>query len=209
MSEFTLDQTEALATRQVMRRWFIWVDALDPIGDPAPAGFWDDVGNVEIDGRTYYGSGTVITIGELQAVSDLSIPGLRITVSNIETTSANLVRGNTLAQRSIIVSLGIYDVAARALIPPLVPRFVGVIDDIEIITPAAGDRSSIELICESAARAMTIRRTDTRSPASCQERAATDRFYDYTAGQAERVIYFGRAGGSSAGAAVRNKGSNR
>lgn len=193
MHTLTNDQVAALNARSGMRRWFIWCDALDGAGDPAPAGFWDDVGNVIVESRTYYGSGTVISIGDMEAVSDLSIPGLTVTMSGLESASINAVRGNILAQRPITVYLGIYDVSSRALIPPLIPCFVGVVDDIEIITPEEGGTTSIVLTCESASRALTIGRTGTRSPATCKERNPSDKFYDYTAGQAERVLYFGRA----------------
>ena len=193
MRALTGDQLAALRARTVKRRFFVWCDALDDAGAPDPAGFWDDVGSVDLDGRTYHGSGNLIGIGDLAAQSDLSVPGLQIVISAIETESLSVVRGRMLAQRPITVSLGVYDTVERVLIPPLIPWFVGVIDAVEIKTPPTGERSQIVLTCESISRALTIRRTDTRSPASCMERSATDRFYDYTASQRERTIYFGRA----------------
>jgi hypothetical protein len=177
------DQRTALAQRHIMRRLFIWFDALDLNGVPDPVGFWDDVGIVELDGRTYHGSGNVVSVATLNATGDLSIPGLQIVISNIETAALALVRASQIAQRGVTVSLGIYDVAARALIPPLFTMFNGVVDNIEVKTPASGERSSVTLTCESISRALTISGVETRSPASCAQRAPADKSYDYTAGQ--------------------------
>lgn len=193
MLNLTTAQQEALARRSVMRRIFVWCDALDLAGNPDPAGFWDDVGNVVVDGRTYHGSGTVISIGTLSAESVLSIPGLQIKASGLELSSNQLVRAHKLAQRPITVSAGIFDVASHNLIPPLIPRFVGVVDDVEIPTEVGG-KSMIILTCESASRALTIKRTETRSKSTLSQRNPADRFYDYTAGQKEQSIYFGRKG---------------
>jgi hypothetical protein len=184
---------EALAARTVVRRMFIWCDALDLYGNPDPAGFWDDAGTIEHDGRVYHGSGTVISIETLSASSDFSIPRLRITASGLEMSTNELVRTRKLAQRPIFVSVGLFAPANRALVPPLIPYFEGVVDDPEIPT-AAGGKSQIILTCESASRALTIKRTETRSKASLSQRTPGDRFYDYTAGQREKTIYFGRTG---------------
>lgn len=196
MLTLTNDQRTALAKRHVIRRLFIWLDALDPNGEPDPVGFWDDAGTVELDGRIYNGSGNVISVETLNAVGDLSVPELRIVFSNIETKSLETVRGYTIAQRSVTVSLGVYDTATRALLPPLYTMFRGVVDDIDIPTPESGGASAITIICESISRAMTFKSVDTRSASSCAQRAPADKFYDWTAGQAERVIYFGESKGT-------------
>ncbi|MDQ2083085.1 hypothetical protein RA307_23105 [Xanthobacteraceae bacterium Astr-EGSB] len=193
MRSLTTAQMQALADRVVVRRMFIWCDALDLYGNPDSAGFWDDVGIIEYDDRTYHGSGTVISTETLSAGSDFTIPRLRISTSGLELATNELVRAHKLAQRPISVSIGLFAPANRALIPPLIPYFEGVIDDPDIPT-AAGGKSQIVLTCESASRALTIKRTETRSKSSLSQRTAGDRFYDYTAGQREKTIYFGRSG---------------
>lgn len=199
MLALTNDQRTALAQRHVMRRFFIWFDALDENGDPDPVGFWDDVGTVELDSRVYTGSGNVISVETLNATGDLSIPGLKIVLSNIETAALSLVRGYTIAQRPVTVSLGIYNITTRALITPIYTFFRGFVDDIDVDIPKSGERSSVTLICESVSRALTVKSVDTRSAASCARRAPADKFYDWTAGQADRVIYFGDQRGGYGG----------
>jgi hypothetical protein len=193
MLALTTEQQEALAKRHVMRRLFIWCEAKDPdTGDPAPAGFWDDVGDIEYFGRTYHGSGNIAQVATLAATGDLTIPGLSITLSGIASEAAALVRGETVGQAPISVKIGIFDVDTHTLIEPLVPFFDGKVDDIRITTPEAGGTSTIELVCESTSRALTIKRTDTRSDASCRALHPNDAFYSYTGVQRDKPLYFGR-----------------
>jgi hypothetical protein len=194
MLDLTTAQQEALAARSLKRRLFIWCEARDPdTGDPAPAGFWDDVGDIVYSGKTYHGSGNVVSVSTLPAPGDLTIPGVTITVSGIAQEALAVVNGRSLGQAGITVSIGMYDVANHQLLEPLVPFFAGVIDDIKINTPEAGGAATIDLICESTSRALTIKRTATRSEASCKQRFPSDKFYDYTGAQRERPLYFGRA----------------
>lgn len=186
-------QQAALAQRRIKRRVFIYCEAKDPItGLPAPAGFWDDVGVVDLSGKTYYGSGNIVSVSTMSGRGDLTIPGLTITVSGIAPEAAVLVRGESIGQAPITVSLGLFDVETHTIIPPLLPFFVGRVDDVEIETPEKGGVSNIRLICESTSRALTIQRTDTRSEASCKAVHPNDGFYNYTGAQREKPLYFGR-----------------
>lgn len=194
MLALTVAQVAALQSRQVKRRTFIWCDALDFDGvTPASAGFFDDLGTVTIGGRTYSGSGNLIQVNTLSAKSDMTIPNIQVVISAIQTEAVSLIRGHMLAQRPIEVLIGIYDLATDLVLPPLIRRFVGKVDVVEVQTPESGGTSSITLTCESTSRALTIKRTETRSSASLEQRQAGDEFYRYTAGQAEQALYFGRA----------------
>lgn len=193
MLTLTNDQRTALGKRHLMRRVFIWCDAVDENGDPDPAGFWDDVGDIEHNGRTYAGSGIVVRIEKIAAKSDLTIPGMRISLCGLDDEAIDLVRARLRGQEPITVHVGLFDVADRTLIGSLVPVFVGYIDDIEFPTPAAGEDSIIDLICESTSRALTVKSTDTRSDPTLKRRRSTDIFYKYTGIQREKPIYFGRA----------------
>jgi len=189
----TAAQQIALQSRRVKRRIFIWFDAtLNDGFTPHQVGFWDDVGIITVSGRSYYGSGNVIQVATLSAKSDLSIPGLTIVISGIAAESVALVRGYQVSQRPVTVSLGIWDMATDTILAPLIQRFIGIVDGVEIHTGEAGGASNITLTCESIARALTIRRTETRSSGSLKQRYANDMFYDYTSGQAQQALYFGK-----------------
>lgn len=193
MLALTTEQREALEKRHVMRRLFNWCEAKDTdTGDPAPAGFWDDVGDIEYFGRTYHGSGNLVQVATLAATGDLTIPGLSIAMSGIASEAAALVRGETVGQAPISVKIGIFDVDTHTLIEPLLPFFDGKVDDVKITTPETGGASTIELICESTSRALTIERTDTRSDASCRALHSADAFYSDAGVQRDKPLYFGR-----------------
>lgn len=194
MLALTSEQQEALAQRVVMRRDFIWCVARDPdTGDPVPVGFWNDIGTVEIAGRTYVGSGPIIQIGTLSAKGDASIPGLTVTLSGLKAEVAALIRGEVVGQAPIEVLLGIFDVESRLIIPPLIPRFSGFIDDIDINTDPGG-AATVVLTCESTSRALTRKSTVTRSDASSRPRDPNDGFYKYTGAQRTKPLFFGRPG---------------
>lgn len=195
MPILTEEQEDALERREAMRRIFIRCEALDPeTGDPSPAGFWDDIGVVSVSGKDYHGSGNVVQVANIPAKSNLSISPVSVTVSGLKPEVAALVRGSTVAQRPVTISFGIFDTATRALIGPLVRMFSGFVDDPEIKTPESGGVSTIALTCESIARELTIRSTDTRSHESQQRRSSGDDFFKYTEGVREQAIYFGRKG---------------
>lgn len=201
MLALTTEQSDALAANQVMRRHFIWCDARDPdTGDPDPAGFWNDVGNVEIDGKIYNGSGTVVQIATLSAKGDLTIPGLSVTLSGVDVHPNVLARGRAISQAPIRVDIGLFNPTTRAILLPLFPLFVGFLDDCKVPTPEAGGNSTIEFICESTSRSLTTQRTGTRSSSTQQARAPTDNIYQYTAMQVDKPIYFGRKSPAGAGA---------
>jgi len=194
MLALTAEQITALSSRMVKRRTFVWCEALDYDGvTPAPAGFWDDLGEITIGPRTYFGSGNLISVNTLSARSDMTIPSVQVVISAIQTEGVSLIRGFQLAQRPIEIALGIYDIAADTILPPLIRRFIGKVDAVEVQTPESGGTSSITLTCESTSRALTIKRTETRSPSSLAQRAPSDTFYQFTSGQSEQAVYFGRA----------------
>ena len=148
-------------------------------------------GSVSVGGRTYTGSGNLITISSLAFVGNLSIPGLTITISAITAEAVNLVRGLKIKQRPVEVLIGLYDPATKEIVDGLIPYFTGKIDDVRIKTPEAGGDSSIEIICESTSRALTIPRTDTRSDACHKRLFPTDDGFKYVGIQREKPIYFG------------------
>lgn len=195
MLALTQPQLDALAHWRVVRRIFIWCEARDPnTGLPDPAGFWDDVGTVAHEGRTYYGYGNVARVSTLTATAEMSIPGLEIVLNDVSPEVVSLVRGSTVGQAPITMSIGLFDPDTRLLIGPLIRRFVGFVDAIEVKTPDAGGESTVTLTCESTSRALTIKQTGTRSPSTQSQRDVNDRFFDYAGGQREQTVYFGRMG---------------
>lgn len=194
MLALTVPQREVIQRRHAKRRVFIWCQARDPLtGDPTPVGFWDDVGDVLLDGRLYHGSGNVVEVSSLSLPGDLTIPGLTITMSGLELESNVMARGDDISQVPVSVKIGIYDTDAGTILLPLLPYFDGFINDVEIETAEVGGLSTIRFFCESTSRLLTVRRTDTRSEASMKALHPTDEFYSYSGLQRGKPLYFGKA----------------
>src|SRR5690242_9862987 len=128
MPTLTTDQRTAVASNRLMRRDFLWVDS-----DPA-VGFWSDVGNVTVDGKLYLGAGLAGSAA-LTRMSDLSIPSLTLTLSGVSDAVLSAVRGETLDQIPITLSIGLFDPESHDIIGPLIQVFTGKIDDVDIKTP--------------------------------------------------------------------------
>jgi hypothetical protein len=193
MLAVTAEQRAALEAGLVRRRVFIEVDGRDPdTGAPDPVNFWDDVGTIAYDARTYYGSGNIIQVATLAARGDLTIPALEVTISDIQLEGIELARARGVDQAPIRVFLGLFNPESRAILEPRFRYFKGLIDDMTINTPAVGAAGSIVFQCMSTSRALTAQRRETRSDASCRARQPADAFYAYTGVQREKPLYFGR-----------------
>jgi hypothetical protein len=191
MLNLDASQSAALLKQTAMRRLFFWVDALTTGGAAAPVGFWDDVGTIVANSRTYFGGGSLISFADLSQVADLSIPGIQVTISGLDPNVALLVRGEVITQRPVEIDIGIFDVDTRTLIGALVPHFRGKIDACRITRAKDGGLAQIDVTCESIARALTNTRHETRSQASSKERSPSDTFYKYTQAQRGKRLYFG------------------
>lgn len=189
----TSEHLAALTARTVVRRFFVWVEARTAAGDAAPIGYWDDVGVIDVQGRTYYGSGSLISIGDISGDMSGGVLSLPIRVSGISDEIAYALRGWRIDQVPITVRLGLFDPATRALVGGLIPHFAGRIDKCTITTPEAGGEAIIDLTCESASRDLTRASSDVRSASSQQRRKAGDDFYLYAGALKNKPIYFGRA----------------
>lgn len=193
MPELTAGQIAALGSRRLVRRDFVWIEAVDPnTGDPDPAGLWNDVGNVTVGGKTFLGAG-ILGGATLSATADLTIPALVLTLNGVDANAVALIRGDEIAQKPVTFYIGLFDPDAMTVIDTLIPVFNGRVDTCEIKSQAGG-KASIVITCESSSRALTIKNPDTRSDASQKRRDEDDTFYYYTDVQRWQKIYFGRLG---------------
>jgi hypothetical protein len=194
-------QITALGKEHVMRRLFLDVWARDPSTSPPGAetrvGFWDDVGEITSEGLLYHGAGQIGSSGPVKSIqgwgadSNFSIPQLSIKLSGIDPEVLNLSRFYEIRQAKMKLSLAIFDATTRAVVGLMFPVFVGKIDQVPIVDPAAGEAGSITFICESVSRALTFPRYNKRVQEDQKERQDGDQFYVYTNMMREVQLYFG------------------
>jgi hypothetical protein len=195
MLTLTDDQREAVSKRVAKRRVFVYCEANDPTtGDPSPLGLWDDRRTVTYLGKTYIGAGGVFSISSLPTRGDGTIPSLTVTLSGLASSAVALVNARSISQAPITVQIGLWNTQTLQLLEPLIGYFTGKVDDCKWTLPGADGKSTLELTCESASRALTIARTATQTAATCRARKATDGFYDTTGVQRDKPLYFGTKG---------------
>lgn len=196
----------ALQSRSLMSRTFIYIVAKDRgSGDPAPVGFWNDVGDITapvIDGisqatvaRDFYGSGRLIGIDDIPLTSDISVREINGTLSQVDELTQAAFRLYEARFAPVQIYRGIYNPATHVLIDAAVCRFVGFIDDATIVTPREGGFGSINVKIVSHSRELTRASTDVRSDESQQARSPGDRFFADAGVAQDWEMFWGRAQG--------------
>jgi len=203
----------ALQARNLVARDFLWIVARDrTTGADVPDGMWSDVGAITAsivnpdtggtDSRSWTGTGTLIQISDVPLVSNITIQNVTIQLSQVSDHVNTLVRLYDCKQARVEIYRGLYDVSTRVMVDPATPRFVGYVDNIEIVTPTEGNSGSIILTCASHTQEMTRSNPDTRSDASQKLRNATDNFFQDVSTVGTWQMFWGKAGGAVATAAA-------
>ena len=204
-----------LQARQLVARDFLWLKARDlDTGAPFAYGFWSDVRDIQAQvlnpdtglavTRNFEGSGSLVSIGPISLVSNVTVQNVSISMSQLDPGVENIVRGYDLKQAGVEIYRGLFDVASRQLSVPAFCRFVGFVDSVSIKTPKENEAGSIELTCASHTQEMTRSNPDTRSNDSQKKRWSTDNFYQDTTTVGEVEFFWGQKAGK-----IPSKASNR
>ena len=70
---------------------------------------WSGNNDATIEGETYLGAGSLISIGDIAETAELSSNGISITISGMDSTVLNLALTENYQNRKIIVFLGFLD----------------------------------------------------------------------------------------------------
>ncbi|NTG48964.1 hypothetical protein G6M04_16425 [Agrobacterium rhizogenes] len=219
MRNISANNYAALQAQRLVARDFLWIKAktLDT-GAPFEYGFWSDVGNVATqvlnpntglpETRNFEGSGSLIQISDIPLVSNLSIQNVTITMSQLDEAVANIVRGYDMKQAGVEVYRGMFDPITRQMVDPAFSRFIGYVDDLNIVTPKEGEAGSITLTCAPNTQETTRSNPDTRSHDSQVLRSATDDFFRDATTVGDWEFFWGRKAGKIDTAGAQRIGSN-
>lgn len=188
MRQISSENQTALAARRLVARDFLWIVARDRNnGDPIPVGFWSDLGNISTyvldpdtlvqDLRPFYGAGSLISIGDIPAVSTISVQSVDIVMSQLDDQVSQAVRDYDLKQARVEIYRGLFDPDTRKLVAPAVNRFVGFIDTVEINTPAENQDGGVVIRCSSHTQELLRSNPATRSDDDQKTRSPTDGFF--------------------------------
>lgn len=157
--------------------------AVEMLFDSGPVRFWSGVGPRTVSGKTFLGTGSLISIGSLSEASDLSSRGASINISGVDGSMISTALQEPYQNRTCNIYLG----SATNLI--LV--FSGFMDVMSIID--AGDKSVISISVEN--RLTLLDRVVPRrySNESQKARFSGDTFFSYVSSLQDKQIVWGRS----------------
>ena len=208
MRSISAENLAALQAGRLVARDFLWIVARDRLtGAPVPDGMWSDVGNVSaeivnpdtggIESRDWTGSATLVQISDIPLVSTLAVQNVTVRLSQVSDHVNTLVRTYDCKQARIEIYRGLFDPGTRQLVAPAECRFVGFVDEPEILTPKEGEEGYVEFTCASHTQEMSRSNPDTRSDASQQLRRAGDDFFADAAVVGDWEFFWGKAQGTT------------
>lgn len=193
----------ALASGTLVPRDFLWL-TVKQTSDNAPfsTGYWSGIGNYAVDvidpaggsavSRTYKGIGSLVGVSPVMLTMGLQAHRVQIGVNQIEPDVMGLLRGYNVKQGRVELHRGFLDPATERLVDAAVPRFVGTIDEVEIVTPEEGGEGSATLTCVSHTQEMNRRHHTTRSDADQKRRNSQDSFFQHAATVGTWKIFWGQ-----------------
>ncbi len=203
MREVSAAAQAALENRDARLRDFIWFSVRDRITDNVvEVGYWSDVGPIDaqiIDPatqltqvRSFSGAGSLISVGAIPLVSNLSVQTVTVELSQVSDADA-LIRGYDARQGRVEIYRGLFARGSYVQLAPAFARFVGYIDGIDFNTPSAGEEGAISLECVSHTQELSRSNPATRSDAHQRLRSPSDSFRRHAAAVAGWEIKWGTA----------------
>lgn len=194
----------ALQERRLVARDFIIIRARDRSNPllKIEQGFWSDVQNITAEIRdpqtnsvvtkTFVGSGTMISVSAIPAVSNLTVQTVTVIMSQLDPAVRTAAYVYDLKQGDIEIYRGIFNPDSYQLVDAAICRFFGFINDCDIQTPAENDEGSIVLTCTSHTQEITRSNPATRSDEDQRKRLASDDFFVDAAVIGERKVFWGK-----------------
>lgn len=217
MREISSENQVALMQRRLVARDFLWIVARDrTTNSEIPVGFWSDVDNATVQvidpatsiavERDYYGAGGLIEINAIPAVSVIQVQDIEIRLSQLDELVQQAVRLYDVKQARVEIHRGLFDPDTRNLVSPALVRFVGVVNNLRITTPAEGGDGGVYLSCVSHTQELTRANPATRSNEDQKARNASDLFFLDTAVVHEWELDWGAVNGKQTTQTVKRKG---
>lgn len=186
MRSFSTAILDALAAGQLVLRALVQLQLLEET-----YGFWNDIGNITVDGIEYIGTGTLASISVLPSTTALSIPNFTLTLSGLDPTVLATFFDYTWHQRPVLIYLAVLDPQTMNFVDDPVLISSGRMDKAEL-KGADGDQATLEISCEDISRRLTWVNPAVRSNGDQLRRSATDTFLQYVATTAQQQLFWGQ-----------------
>jgi hypothetical protein len=180
LDQVTIVETEKRVSRPRLLAF------LDFVSEPTY--LWSGTGNLDWNGQTWRGIGTLGKVSSVEETVNLRAAGMAMQLSGVKTENITLVSAEPVHGRRAIVYLAFLD-ENRALVADPVVLFDGRMDTVEIVD---GETATITMMVESRLRDLERARTQRYTDAEQQARFANDRFFEYVPALQEIDIPWGR-----------------
>jgi hypothetical protein len=188
MRSLSAENVAALGARELVPADFFWIEVRDRFtGAVVADGQWSGPGvrtfqvinprTGGIDTRTFYGSGSLVSISDIPLVHNITVQTATVKMSQINDRVEELVRQYDAQQAPVQIFRGLFNPQTRQLVAPALARFVGFVDKLQIKTPSENEDGGLTLTCTSHTQEMTRFNSDTRSHESQQLRLPGDAFF--------------------------------
>lgn len=157
-------------------------------GDPVSDGYWSDVGTRDIpvtdpitgatQTYTFHGAGSLIETSPIPGVMGLTVQPVTVRISQIDERINDLLRGHDINLAPVTIWRGYIDPDTGDFDGPARVLFHGVLNYVEVETPAAGGVGFVVCEIAPATEELTRANGDMRSDASQRMRSATDNFFE-------------------------------
>ena len=150
-----------------------------------PIYLWTGIGQIEIDGITYTGSGNLLAISDISETSDISAQGVTLSLSGIPSSLLALALSVPYTGRLCKIKFGL-------MASPIVTTtlFIGYMDQMNIVDGA--DTANITLMVESKLIDLDRPRTQRYTSENQKARFAGDLAFDFVSDLQDKPLSWGR-----------------
>ena len=191
MRSLSLEAQLALEGRSFNIRDLIWFTVRHrDTGAEVQQGYWSDLTTETfevidprsqlVQNREFAGAGDLISISPIPLVSNLTVQNVTVELSQIGDAD-NLIRTYDARQARVEIFRGLFEPSTAQQIAPAYPRFLGFVDEPEVVTPVESQTGSITLNLASHTQELTRSNPATRSDAYQRLRNQADSFRRHAA----------------------------
>jgi hypothetical protein len=160
--------------------------------DEGAKGFWNDIGNIVLaDGITYQGTGKVGQISDIPATTDMSLPGVTVTLSGLDDTVIAAFFSYTWHLRKIVLRSFLFAPSMASVFASPLVTFTGLMTK---ATRTGGDKQKAALVItvDDAMRRSVISSIGIRSDGDQRLRLSTDSAFRGVGSVGRTVQYWGQ-----------------
>lgn len=163
--------------------------AIELAFDSGTVRLWTGQRDALIDGEIYTATGALLSIGEVEEVSDLSAKGMTVTLSGISSSITSIALQEPYLGRAARVLVGALNVSTGAIIGAH-EIFSGLLDDMRI--QRAANSVTVTVAIEN--RLVALQRPNIRRYTSENHklRHPGDTFFDFVTGLQDKEVTWGR-----------------